>query len=40
MGSDQVRRVRFEGDRLVLMPPPRPWHGMTQHRELFWEKVG
>jgi hypothetical protein len=40
MGSDQVRRVRFEGDRLVLMPPPRPWRGMTQHRELFWEKVG
>ena len=40
MGSDQVRRVRFEGDRLVLMPPPRPWRGQTQHRELFWEKVG
>jgi hypothetical protein len=39
MGSDQVRRVRFEGKRLVLMPPPRPWNGMTQHRELFWEKV-
>jgi hypothetical protein len=40
MGSDQVRRVRFEGERLVLMPPPRSWHGVTQHRELFWEKVG
>ena len=40
MGSDQVRKVRFEGDRLVLMPPPRPWRGATQHRELFWEKVG
>jgi Lipocalin-like domain len=40
MGSDQVRRVRFEGERLVLMPPPRPWRGQTQHRELFWEKVG
>jgi lipocalin-like protein len=39
MGSDQVRRVRFEGDRLVLMPPPRPWRGETQHRELFWERV-
>jgi hypothetical protein len=24
----------------VLMPPPRPWQGVTQHRELFWEKVG
>jgi hypothetical protein len=40
IGSDQVRRVRFEGERLVLMPPPRPWRGTTQHRELFWEKVG
>ena len=40
MGSDQVRRVRFEGDRLVLVPPPRPWQGVTQHRELLWEKVG
>ena len=36
MGSDQVRKVRFEGERLVLMPPPRPWQGETQHRELFW----
>ena len=40
MGSDQVRQVRFEGDRLVLMPPPRPRRGETQHRELFWERVG
>ena len=27
MGSDQVRGVRFEGTRLVLMPPPRPVAG-------------
>jgi hypothetical protein len=40
MGSNQVRGVRFDGNRLVLMPPPRPWQGVTQHRELFWEKVG
>jgi hypothetical protein len=39
MGSDQVRKVRFEGTRLVLMPPPRLWRGVTQHRELFWEKA-
>ena len=25
LGGDQIRRIRFEGDRLVLMPPPRPW---------------
>src|SRR5690348_3454341 len=23
IGSDQVRGVRFEGDRMVLIPPPR-----------------
>jgi hypothetical protein len=37
---DQVRTFRFEGDRLVLTPPPRPWLGKTQHRELVWEKIG
>ena len=40
IGTDQLRRVRFDGDRLVLMPPPRPWRGVTQHRELFWERNG
>ena len=40
VGSDQVRRVRFDGDRLVLMPPPRPWRGVMQHRELFWQRIG
>ncbi len=40
VGTDQVRRVRFDGERLVLMPPPRPWRGVMQHRELFWERVG
>ncbi|MBX6424848.1 MAG: lipocalin-like domain-containing protein [Variibacter sp.] len=36
---DQVRQVRFEGDRLVLTPPPRPWKGKIQHRELIWERL-
>jgi len=35
-----VRRVRFDGDRLILMPSPRPWRGTMQHRALFWQKVG
>ncbi len=39
IGGDQVRKVRFEGERLVLTPPPRPGRGVTQHRELFWERV-
>jgi hypothetical protein len=40
IGTDQLRRVRFDAQRLVLMPPPRPWRGVTQHRELFWERNG
>ena len=40
LGGDQIRRIRFDGGRLVLMPPPRPWRGITQHRELFFERVG
>lgn len=40
IGGDQVRRTRFEGERLVLMPPPRPWQGVMQHREMFFERVG
>jgi hypothetical protein len=40
LGGDQVRRIRFDGDRLVLMPPPRPWRGIMQHREMFFERIG
>jgi Lipocalin-like domain len=39
LGGDQVRRVRFEGERLVLMPAPRPWRGAMQHREMFFERI-
>lgn len=38
--ADQVRTFRFEGERLILVPPPRPWRGVTQHRELVWERIG
>jgi hypothetical protein len=40
VGGDQVRHARFEDGRLVLMPPPRPWRGETQHREMFFERIG
>lgn len=40
MGSDQVRHVSMEGSRMVLCPPPRPWRGLMQHRQLVWEKIG
>jgi Lipocalin-like domain len=39
LGGDQVRRVRFDGDLMVLMPPPRPWRGVMQHREMFFERI-
>lgn len=42
IGGDQVRKVRFAGNRAVFSPPPRAWRDETtsQHRELVWERVG
>jgi len=40
IGSDQVRKVRFDGKRLVLIPPAVMLNGVMQHREIFWERVG
>jgi hypothetical protein len=39
LGGNQTRRVRFDGNRLVMCPPPRTWKGIIQHRELFWERI-
>jgi hypothetical protein len=39
IGSDQVRDVRFEGDRMILRPPPRPAAGGIEQRELAWERI-
>ena len=39
MGTDQIRDVRFEGERMVLRPPPRAFGDVTHHRELYWEKI-
>jgi hypothetical protein len=36
LGSDQVRQVNFDGDLMVLRPPPRP---NGEHRVLTWEKI-
>ena len=40
LGGDQVRRVAFNGARMSLFPPPRPWRGDHQHREMIWEWIG
>ena len=39
IGSKQVRQVRFDGDRLILRPPPRPKYGVTENRELEWMRI-
>jgi len=39
IGSDQVRGVRFEGELVVLTPPPRAAGGKQEHRELTWQKL-
>ena len=39
IGSDQVRGVRFDGERMVLLPPPRQSAEGEQHRELTWERI-
>ena len=39
MGSQQVRKVRLEGDRMILVPPDREEGGVKLHRELTWERV-
>jgi hypothetical protein len=39
IGSDQVRGVRFEGERMVLIPPPRLTDESEEHREITWERI-
>ena len=39
MASQQVRKVRLEGDRMILVPPDREVGGVKLHRELTWERV-
>ena len=39
IGTKQPRGVRFENGLMVLIPPPRVVAGVTEHREIAWEKV-
>jgi Lipocalin-like domain len=39
IGTAQIRGVRFEGERMVLKPPPREIGGVMHHRELTWERI-
>jgi hypothetical protein len=39
IGTKQPRGVRFENGLMILIPPPRVVDGVTEHREIAWEKV-
>jgi hypothetical protein len=39
IGTKQPRGVRFENGLMILIPPPRKVDGVTEHREIAWEKV-
>ena len=39
LGSQQARKVRFEGERMILVPPEREEGGVKIRRELAWERI-
>ena len=39
IGRDQVRGVRFDGERMILTPPPLTTNDKEIHRELHWERI-
>jgi Lipocalin-like domain len=39
LGGQQVRKVRFEGERMILVPPELDRDGVKIHRELAWERI-
>lgn len=39
MGTRQVRQVRFEGGRMILVPPVVEVNGVKVARELTWERI-
>lgn len=40
VGTDQVRRVSFDGDLMVLRPPTDRAGGVVRQRVLTWERTG
>jgi len=39
VGTDQVRRMKLEGDRLTLWPPPSMLEGEQRAFELVWQRL-
>jgi hypothetical protein len=39
IGTNQMRGVSFDGEHMILRPPPRQLGERTEHRVLTWEKI-
>jgi Lipocalin-like domain len=39
IGSDQVRGVRLDGERMILSPPPRGTGTAVEYREIVWQRI-
>lgn len=39
IGTDQMRGVRLDGERMILVPPPRGAGATADHREITWERI-
>jgi hypothetical protein len=39
VGTDLIRLIKLQGDRIVLVSPPMSINGKTQTLELVWERV-
>jgi hypothetical protein len=39
VGTDMVRTVRFDGDRMTLTTPPLPVGGVLRTATLVWKRV-
>jgi len=39
VGTDLIRLIKFQGNRIILVSPPMSINGKTQTLELVWERV-
>ncbi len=39
IGSDQVREVSFDGELMILRPPPRQTGAGEEYREITWQRL-
>ena len=39
IGSNQLRDVSFEGERMILRPPPRQTEAGEEYREISWVRI-